>query len=162
MKRDTKLLLIATVATIAFLLIPAMIQSPLTEASNLIASFEGFSPSPYWDVSRWSWGYGTPAPGPTGTITQEQALWELQTHSKKDYQYLQSIITRPLNTNQWAALLSFAYNEGVGNAAKLAANTNSGNDAALETEWNKYIYAGGVVNQSLIDRRAKEFAIWQS
>lgn len=130
-------------------------------AAELIESLELFSAEPYWDVSRWSWGYGTRAPGSTGTITREQAAQELREHMQPDYTYLSGLITRPLQPHQWAALLSFSYNEGSGNADNLVDNINSGNDVALEQQWKKYIYAGGIINQGLIKRRDKEWDYWQ-
>ena len=35
---------------------------------ELIKSFEGFHPTPYWDFQQYSWGYGTRAPGANGPI----------------------------------------------------------------------------------------------
>ena len=53
-----------------------------TRLINKLAYFiplvEGFRSTPYWDVKRYSWGYGTAAPGPTGTITREKAFAEKQ------------------------------------------------------------------------------------
>ncbi len=128
----------------------------------LIPSFEGFRAHPYWDVSRYSWGYGTAAPGPDGTITKEQALADLRKHAQADYQYLAPMITRPLSANQWGAYLSFSYNEGAGNADNLVANINSGDNAALELQWKKYIYSDGSVNPDLVARRAREWEVWTS
>lgn len=129
---------------------------------KLIPSFEGFSAHPYWDVSRWSWGYGTPAPGPTGTISQQQAIAELRKHVLNDYSILSKKVTRHLKPNQWAALLSFSYNLGIQNASNLIPNINSGNDTLLHSQWKLYVYAGGVVNADLVERRKREWLIWQS
>lgn len=129
---------------------------------SLIPEFESFSAHPYWDVSRYSWGYGTAAPGPTGTITREQALADLRKHVEADLLYLTPMITRPLKPNQWAALLDFSYNLGPGNADNLVQNINSGDDIALGIQWNKYIYADGVVNSNLVARRAREWQFWTS
>lgn len=131
-------------------------------AADTIINFEGFEPNPYWDISRYSWGYGTPAPGRYGTITRDQALAELQAFNVDNYNYLAALVTRPLTVNQWAALLSFAYNVGPGNADNLLQNINSGDDNALGLQWNKYVYADGVRNQTLVERRALEFAQWLS
>lgn len=131
-------------------------------AAELIKSFEGFRANPYWDVSRYSWGYGTPAPGPAGTITREQALHDLQLYVIRDYNYLKPMITRNLSVNQWAALLSFSYNLGPGNADNLVSNINSGNDAALFAQWMLYINSGGVPDDDLEQRRWNELQVWQS
>lgn len=84
------------------------------------------------------------------------------THLLNDYEQLRPQISRTLTVNQWAAYLSFSYNEGVGKADNLIGNINSGNDTALAAQWRKYVYAGGVVNQNLVERREKELALWFS
>jgi len=134
----------------------------INRLASFIPSVEGFRSTPYWDVSRYSWGYGTAAPGPNGTITRDQAFADMLTHLLHDYEILKGQITRPLSVAQWAAYLSFSYNEGIGNADNLIDNINSHNDTALKTQWRKYIYAGGVVNQDLVERREKELALWFS
>lgn len=126
----------------------------------LIPQLEGFLAHPKWDNKQYTWGYGTRAPGPAGTITQAQALKDMRAYIDADYNYLKQLITRPLTAEQWAAYLSFSYNEGRGNADNLVANINSGDDDALETQWKKYIYAGGVVDDGLIDRRNTEWQVW--
>lgn len=130
--------------------------------STFIPSVEGFRSHPYWDVQRYSWGYGTAAPGSTGTITREQGFADMLTYLLSDYEKLKKRITRNLTVSQWAAYLSFSYNAGIGNAYNLVANINSGNDTALAAQWRKYIYAGGVVNADLVERREKELALWFS
>jgi lysozyme len=137
-----------------------MAQRWLTLAARAVELFEDFSASPYWDVSRWSWGYGTAAPGSSGTISRARALADAKKVLTRDYGYLAPMISRKLTVNQWAALLSFSYNLGPGNADNLVPNINSGNDAALETQWKKYVYAGGKINSVLVDRRNKEWRLW--
>ena len=137
-----------------------------TRLINKLAAFipavEGFIPVSKWDYKQYSWGYGTRAPGPGLPITREKAFAEMLSHLMGDYDILRPQVTRVLNTNQWAAYLSFSYNEGVGSADNLLGNINSHNDTALATQWRKYIYAGGVVNQDLVERREKELALWFS
>ena len=88
-----------------------------TAAIEIIRRYEGFRTKAYQDSSGiWTIGYGnTHDVTPGDTITDEQAEEELR-------EYLQSIgplIIRsalsPLNNNQYSALLSFAYNVGIGN-----------------------------------------------
>jgi GH24 family phage-related lysozyme (muramidase) len=167
-----KPILIAVGAIILLLLAPSLLraatvttmQDALTAGAQLIAQFEGFRANPYWDVSRYSWGYGTPAPGPTGTITPEQGMQDLYAHATDDYNALAPRLTRDLSINQWSALLSFAYEEGHGNpgAGALVNDINAGYDDVLETHWKKYVYAGGVVDPEIVDRRNKEWDIWVS
>lgn len=134
----------------------------LQGAARLIAFREGFRSAAYWDVSRYSWGYGTPAPGPGDTITQADAMNELIDHMQGDYSQLKPLITRALSLNQWIAYLDFSYNEGVGAAMKLLDDINAGQDGTLEQHWKLYVYAGGVVNSDLVDRRNVEWDLFTS
>lgn len=157
--------------TIAAGILVLLILTPSTvKASNiyqvadlLIEQFEGFSATPYWDVTRYSWGYGTPAPSDgSGVITPAEAVLELQKYVLANYNELAPQLTRKLTKNQWAALSSFAYNEGDGAAQLLVPDINAGDDNVLETHWKKYIYANHVVNDTLVDRRNREWEVWQS
>jgi lysozyme len=139
-----------------------MKASLFKRAADLIIKFEGFRANPYWDVSRYSWGYGTKAPGQTGTITKAKAFTDLVAHVGRDYNYLKPFLRRDLTANQWAALLSFSYNLGPGNAANLVENINSGDDYELGVQWGKYINAGGVPNDNLKRRREDELRMWNS
>lgn len=129
---------------------------------GFIPGVEGFSPKPYWDVSRWSWGYGTEAPGSSGTITRDQAAADMVAHAMNDYTRLYGAISMPLSVNQWVALLSFSYNLGMGNALNLVPLINAGNFPELGAKWAKYVYADGKVSAALVDRRAKEWALWNT
>jgi len=144
----------------------ALTSSFKTRLLNVLSVFipdvESYSAKAYWDYKRYSWGYGTAAPGKDAITNRENAFTEMVDHLLNDYADLKNRVTRKLNVNQWAAYLSFSYNEGVGRAYNLLANINSGNDAALEIQWKKYIYAGGVVNQDLVERRDKEWDLWVS
>ena len=134
--------------------------------STFIPKVEGFTSRPQWDYKQWSWGYGTAAgfnknKKPTGTITKVKALSDAMVELKSAYSYLLPKITRILTESQWAALLSFSYNEGVGNADNLLSDINT-NSANLESHVKKYIYAGGKINPDLVDRRNKEWNLWNS
>lgn len=138
--------------------------------STFLPNWEGFKSTPYWDYKQWSWGYGTKVPGsvanpsvkPAGTITRSKALQDALQHINNDYLYLKPMIKVPLNNKQWAAILSFSYNLGPGNADNLIPNINSGDYAALETQWKEYINAGGEPSDELIDRRNAEWQLFTS
>jgi GH24 family phage-related lysozyme (muramidase) len=134
----------------------------INKLAEFIPSVEGFRSHPYWDVSRYSWGYGTKAPGATGTITRDQAFADMVSYLLSDYDLLKPKIHRQLSVAQWAALLSFSYNLGNDDALKLVPYINAGDDAALYNEWMKYVHAGGVVNSELVERRKKELVLWFS
>lgn len=153
---------IAVVSVVALILMARGFKDRLLDKlASFIPAVEGFSASPYWDVTRYSWGYGTAAPGATGTITRAQAFQDMVSHLMADYASLSGRITRQLTINQWAALLSFSYNLGVGNAYNLVPLINT-DSTALGTKWNQYIYAGGAVNNDLVERRQKEWSLWNS
>lgn len=130
--------------------------------STFIPSVEGFRSHPYWDISRYSWGYGTAAPGATGTITRDQAFADMLTYLLSDYEILKKRVTRQLTVKQWAALLSFSYNLGTDDALDMVSFINANDDSALSVQWMKYVHAGGVVNSTLVDRRKKELTWWFS
>ena len=137
---------------------------------KFLEKWEGFRSTPYWDFRQWSWGYGTRVPGstddpnvrPPGTISRAQAMIDAIKHVDGDRAYLEPLLTRDLNSNQWAALLSFSYNLGRGNADNLIPNLNAGKFAALGDQWNQYVNAGGVPQDYLIDRRAAEWQLFNS
>lgn len=144
-------------------------KSMFDTLTSIFKRWEGFSPVPYWDNKQWSWGYGTEVPDsianpsikPAGTISQQQAINDALSHSAADKQYLQGKLTRQLNNNQWAALLSFAYNLGSPTAAKLIPEINS-NAKTLESHWKQYVYAGGKINNNLVARRNYEWTLFNS
>jgi len=137
---------------------------------KFLIEHEGFLPKPVWDVKQWSWGYGSRVPGsvndpnlyPGGTITKQQAAKEAAKFYVSHYKYLSPLIKRNLNANQWAALLSFSYNTGTGNADNLVPNINSGNNTALKSQWMKYVYAGGEKLPGLVARRKRELDLFFS
>ncbi len=164
MDRNDILFLSVAVLAIMFVgkkVIDASFTDQLTKVlSTFIPSVEGFRSKPYWDSKRYSWGYGTQAPGPDGTITREQAFSDMLSHLMRDYKTLSARITRPLTVNQWAALLSFSYNEGPGNAFNLVPEINDGYPQPLIDNWRLYIYSDGKVNPNLVERREKEIQLW--
>lgn len=143
----------------------------LDRLKTIFERFEGFSAKPYWDVSRWSWGYGTQAPNPetnpSARITKSQALTDSLAFINDQRNTLAPKITVPMNDNKWAALLSFGYNEGIGAALKLLPNINSGNKEALKNQWlsyNKVRNDKGILvfNEGLSRRRMYEFNLWST
>lgn len=166
MDRNSALLFGAVAVIIAIvgkkLINNAFLESLKSVLSSFVKSVEGFRPHPYWDNKRYSWGYGTQAPGPEGTITRDQAFEAMMAHLMTDYSRLRPMIKRDLSVNQWAALLSFSYNEGVGAAMKLVPDINGGSPLVLHDHWMLYIYADGEISEDLIERRNKEWELWQT
>lgn len=141
----------------------------LGKLKTFLPSVEGFSSKPMWDVQQWSWGYGSKVPGsindpnkyPGGTITRERAWTEALRYITTHYSYLKPLISAPLNNNQIAALLSFSYNLGQYNADNIIPEINSRNQDAVFANMRQYVYADGVRNQGLVNRREKEIALWK-
>ena len=67
-----------------------------------------------------------------------------------------------LSDNQYAALIDFTYNEGVGHFAgsTLLKKVKAGDKIGASYEFVKWVYAGGEVLNGLIRRRAAEKALW--
>lgn len=125
---------------------------------DFIKELEGFHPTAYIDGSeggrtRWSWGYGTKAPGPGHTISQEQAHQDMVAYLERN---CLPHIPDSLSSNQKTAAASLCYNVGPG-----------------VTGWSiwKEIEAGGNPNftgytrntagANLMPRRQKEQAMWE-
>ena len=138
----------------------------LSVLKMFVPKVEGFLSTPVWDYKQWSWGYGTAAGydrnnKPAGSITRERAFAEMMAVFNSHYQALAPLVKKKLNANQWAALLSFSFNCGVGNAKNIVETINSGTVADVVARMQKYIYAGGVRNDGLVNRRKKETDLYQ-
>lgn len=129
---------------------------------DMVAAFEGFSPTPYWDVRQWSVGYGSPAGSsdprrpPQMQVTREQARAMLQRELQRFVGHVDSV-NRSGNynwtTGQREALASFAYN--IGNINQLTANASRSN-REIANKMLEYNRAGGRVLQGLTNRRSVE------
>ena len=137
---------------------------------NLIESFEGCKLKPYLDsVKIPTIGIGTTV-YPDGkkvtmkdpAITKDQAYAFLKSHMDKDCEAVSNMVKVVINDNQFAALVSFAYNCG---RAALAASTllkrvNAGEFQKAADEFLKWDHAGGVVVAGLTRRRQAERALF--
>ena len=139
------------------------------ETIDLIKQFEGFRGTAYLDKLAsppiWTIGYGTTGRAGVGIdpaagmkITEAQATEYLQRAVDKFAAQIAPKITRPINSNEFGAFVSLAYNIGPGAFGKSSAlrRFNAGDkfgaaDAILL--WNK---AGGKVLKGLERRRAAE------
>jgi GH24 family phage-related lysozyme (muramidase) len=82
---------------------------------------EGFSSRPYWDKDQWTWGYGTKAPGPDGTITKAEAEIELLKYlnqTVKEYDILFGNVPQHINEVRQEALIQMLYNLGMSKMMK--------------------------------------------
>ena len=96
------------------------------------------------------------------TITKEQSRALLRGDLKFAETAVEQAVKVQLNDNQFAALVSFAYNVGAGNfrSSTLLKKLNAGNYDAVPTELMKWSKSKGKVMQGLTNRRAQEAALW--
>ncbi|KAA0992775.1 lysozyme [Dyadobacter aurulentus] len=139
---------------------------------NFLADVEGFIPVAKWDYKQWSIGYGTgimPNGRPVkagDTVTKAEAWQMLIRDAPLRGASVNRYVTSNINQNQFDALVSFVYNFGAGALADSTllkrVNENPLNYQAISTEFRKWINAGGVPQQGLIDRREKEIRLYES
>ena len=139
---------------------------------QLVKSFEGCFLNAYLCPAKvWTIGYGN-TKYQNGTavkqgdkITQEQAetlLSDILAEFSKD---VSKLIKVELNDNQFSALVSFAFNLGVGALSKstLLKKVNANpNDKTIESEFMKWVSAGGKRLNGLVRRRTAESNLYFS
>ena len=133
-----------------------------TAGINLIKRFEGcrltaYKPVPtekYWTIGYGHYGQDV---APNMTITQAQAEIMLGIDLVKYEQAVDHYAIFPLSQNQFDALVSFAYNCGVGNLQKLLKGRTAPQVAEAMLKYNK---AGGKVLNGLTRRRKAEYDLF--
>lgn len=142
-------------------------------AIDLIHSFESFQPNAYPDPGSrdgkpWTVGWGSTGPdiGPGTVWTREQADARFQQHlAKLEQDLLRVLDGAPTTQDQFDALLSFAYNVGVGTGG-LATSTllklhKDGNYAGAAQQFERWNRNDGKVMRGLTRRRAAERAMYE-
>ena len=129
---------------------------------DLIKKFEGCRLHAYKPIATevcWTIGYGHYGSDvtPNMTITQAQAEQLLAVDLQKYENAVQNYVDFPLNQNQFDALVSFAYNCGIGNLKKLVSGRDALQIAAALPHYNK---AGGKVLSGLTKRRNAELELF--
>lgn len=136
---------------------------------DLICNFEGKRLVAYDDgVGVWTIGFGTTI-YPNGikvkkgdVCTEAQAKAYMAHDLKKFELAVNNAVTVPLNQNQFDALVSLAYNIGT-NAFKnstLVKMLNAGDIRGAANQFDVWIKAGSKRMQGLVNRRAKEKALF--
>lgn len=143
---------------------------------KLIAEFEGFSDRPYYATEAEkakgivTIGYGNTT-YPDGTkvkitdpqITKEKALEMLNTTVSKFRNQVKKHVKSNITNNQEDALVSLAYNIGIGNFSKstlLRLVNNNPNDANIAKEFLRWNKQAGKELKGLTNRRIKESALY--
>jgi GH24 family phage-related lysozyme (muramidase) len=132
---------------------------------KLIQVYEGLRLDAYRDaVGIWTIGYGhTSMAGKPEVvaglrISRAEAASILARDVETFARGVAAAITAHLNDNQFSALVSFAYNVGLGafRSSSVLRAVNSGDFAAVPRRLNLWTKAGGRVLQGLVKRRAAE------
>ena len=136
---------------------------------DLICGFEGLRLKAYDDgVGVWTIGFGTTI-YPNGirvkkgdTCTEAQAKAYMAHDLKKFESTVNRAVTVPLNQNQFDALVSLAYNIGIGAFSKstLVKKLNAGDIRGAAEQFDVWVNAGGKRMQGLVNRRVKEKGIF--
>jgi len=141
------------------------------ECLDLIASFEGLSLKPYlFSAKKATIGYGNTyykdgrkVTMLDSSITKEQALELLKVIADSFAKQVSSMVTAPLNQNQFNALVSFTFNVGASNfknSTLLKLVNKDPNQLAIANEFLKWVNAGGQKIKGLENRRIRESQIY--
>lgn len=148
---------------------PLMQTSP--KGIHLIKTFEGLRLMAYLcPANVWTIGYGhttsagPPVVQPGMTITKVEAEEILRSDLIKYEAGVLKLVKVPLTQGQFDALVSFAYNCGVGALAKstLLKRVNAGRFGDVPAELMKWTKAGGRELAGLVRRRRAEAALWRA
>jgi GH24 family phage-related lysozyme (muramidase) len=137
--------------------------------AHFIAEFEGFFAEPYNDpAGHCTIGYGTLLHTGNctradrkewGTITEAKAIDMLRTEADNAWRVIEELVTVPLNQNKADALISFAYNVGVGafmSSTLLKRINEKAAPSQIRYEFGRWVKAGGQTLPGLVRRRAAE------
>lgn len=136
---------------------------------DLIKQFEGYSskayPDPATGGAQWTIGYGTTKGVKPGmVITAEQAEKMLRDDVAKFESGVSSLITSPTTQGQFDAMVSLAYNIGLGNFGKstLLKKHNARCYTCAADQFRVWNRANGKVMNGLTKRRAAERQVYMS
>jgi lysozyme len=156
------------------------VSSPIPTALNIaiakLKELEGITIKngmcrAYWDVKGYAIGYGNhyyesgKPVGANDTITAAQAENTLTYYAQDFLIKVKDCVKVPVTANQLASLTCFAYNEGIDalRRSTLLKLLNSSYPAlTVANEFDKWVYAGGVVDNGLVNRRKKEKSLFLS
>nr|DAZ46219.1 MAG TPA: Lysozyme [Caudoviricetes sp.] len=136
---------------------------------DLIKQFEGYSSKAYPDPATggapWTIGYGTTKGVKPGmVITAQQAEKMLRDDVAKFESGVSSLITAPTTQGQFDAMVSLAYNIGLGNFGKstLLKKHNARCYTCAADQFRVWNRANGKVMNGLTKRRADERQVYMS
>jgi len=148
-------------------------SDPITIAVGFIAQQESFSstvyPDPPGQSATFSIGYGHQLVAGDGfdqssTISEADAYALLEADLETYVNCVNNSVSVTLNPNQLAALYDFCYNEGCGafESSTLLADINKGDIPDVPTQLERWVYAGGAIDEGLEARRQSEITLFNS
>ena len=151
----------------------ALVGNYIDKAVSFIANQEGFSGKAYADPpgqsSTYSIGYGHQIIAGDGlntasVIDEAQARELLNADVQSAADCVASYAPSGLSDNQFAALISFTYNEGCTafKSSTLLRLLNNGDTQGAAAEFSRWVYAQGQVLQALVNRRGAEQQLFLS
>jgi lysozyme len=137
-------------------------------AIDIIKQFEGCRlkayPDPGTGGAPWTIGYGHTSGVSRGMlITQQQAEDFIHIDILKFEKAVDDLVEVDLEQHQFDALVSFAFNCGIGNlrSSTLLKMVNSGKFDAVPAQFMKWTRAAGKELPGLVRRRRAEAALWR-
>jgi lysozyme len=148
----------------------ADVQTTVNLAVKFIQLREGFReqayPDPISGGDPWTLGWGfTAGVGPDDTTTLVAANEKLTDLVGQLLSSIEGMLDPQLTANQLAALVDFAYNEGLhalANSTLLKIINGNGSSDDIEREFLRWDYAGGKQIQGLENRRQLEWQLYST
>lgn len=112
----------------------------------LIATHEGFSPTPYKDTGGViTNGFGNASRNPNKSVTVVEALEDLKENSSVAGKAVSKCITAPITQGQYDAYVSFSYNVGTNSFCRstMARKANQGDRLGSCNEFDRWVYVAG-------------------
>lgn len=133
---------------------------------DLIKRWEGLRLEAYLcPAGVWTVGYGSTGDHvyPGLVITEEEAEDLLRKDLWRFEDGVSNLVRKPISDNEYAALVSFSFNLGVGafSQSTLLRRINLGEQPGIviQQEFPRWVYAGGEKLQGLVNRRNAEIAL---
>ena len=135
----------------------------------LIREFEGFRGQAYHcPAGVWTIGFGhtsragPPAVGPGSKMSHAEASKVLAADAEVFAQGVRESLRREITDAQFSALVSFAYNVGIGafRSSSVLRAVNAGDFEAVPRRMGMWVKGGGRVLPGLVRRRAAEAALF--
>lgn len=137
---------------------------------ELIKGFEGLKLDAYQDsVGIWTIGYGNihyedftkVKKGDKVSLQRAEEIFKF--FANRFSKQVETLIKKPLTQNQFNAIVSFAYNVGIGalkDSTLLKKLNNNPDDPTIKNEFMKWVNAGGKKIQGLVNRRTSEAKLY--